>query len=1093
MNNPFKRIKIGGAKASQQARVTPYSVGGVNGHVQNQAPVTSSATSQAPNTRSPLARLNAHRSGTQHTPPPMQAPQHAPIQNLRHTSGRGQAMGQAPLQRSAQRPGQASAHTPPPVSPPPVSKAYSSGGNTPVYEDLTPNNNSIVEQIKDFKNSVDKSSARTILYVAIAFLLFFLITAGTKLYTDHNKFERAVTQGLRDEVSDRSDAVSRILGAQIEWIGASVSTGRSPQQVINTVSRGNGVVGAALINANNQILAATQNAGTALGSTDISKFPQSGIRISSLIAKDGTVNPLIISKANDNFLVVALANGTLVQNLEQDISIMTSTGRIIDGFRDIVTEGPIKYYGITNSELATYVRSDQVAQHTIRGEASWLAHQPIPNSSLAVFMSRPRTLASDWLSSLLFFATLFGATCILVFILTRNMFGQIKRAQQLNRITEVSDQRYKAAIDGSSGGIWEIDSGNNTAFISESLARLMGLPDQEHTLTVPQFLALIHESDREKLNTLIRRAHVSGEFYHDVRVARLPVTLSCRGRPSVRGTDSARVVIGMAIDITEQRGTQTRLIAAEARLSNALEAMTDSFVIWDGMGRLVSWNTRFENFFGFEPGQLQIGVPRATVEYYSKDKIQDTTPTSEPNRSEILLKDGRWIRYQETITTDGSHVGTGTDITEIRTRENQLEVNQTALQKTISVLRESQIRIVDLAENYEQEKIRAEEANQSKSEFLANMSHELRTPLNAINGFSDIMKKEMFGPLGDPRYKEYVGDILFSGQHLLSLINDILDMSKIEAGKMTLNTEVMQVNDMINQVIRIVRGRADENRLTLNYEAVDLPEIEADSRAVKQVLLNLLTNAIKFTPEGGEVTAETSYNNHGIIIKVTDSGIGIAQDDIERLAQPFEQIESEHSRQHEGTGLGLALSKSLVELHGGNLKIESVLGEGTTITFTLPNTPPEARIAQTPNEVGSEITRLAQDIADVLTNNTVDKPVETAAAPLPVEQNTAPMNTPQSGSPAPIIAAPIAPPRPVATEYVPAPPPPPMPNVARPNVARPNAPIHNAPVHHQVRPQAGPAPHAPQPYVQAQHAPQNGPNSAHGNMPPAQAKRYPAA
>ena len=158
-------------------------------------------------------------------------------------------------------------------------------------------------------------------------------------------------------------------------------------------------------------------------------------------------------------------------------------------------------------------------------------------------------------------------------------------------------------------------------------------------------------------------------------------------------------------------------------------------------------------------------------------------------------------------------------------------------------MKQSQVRIVELAENYEQEKIRAEEANQSKSEFLANMSHELRTPLNAINGFSDIMKKEMFGPLGDPRYKEYVSDILFSGQHLLSLINDILDMSKIEAGKMTLNTETLQMSDMINQVIRIVRGRADENRLKLIYDEQVVPEIEADPRAVKQILLNLATNA----------------------------------------------------------------------------------------------------------------------------------------------------------------------------------------------------------------------------------------------------------
>jgi len=276
---------------------------------------------------------------------------------------------------------------------------------------------------------------------------------------------------------------------------------------------------------------------------------------------------------------------------------------------------------------------------------------------------------------------------------------------------------------------------------------------------------------------------------------------------------------------------------------------------------------------------------------------------------------------------------------------------------------------MELAENYEQEKIRAEDANQSKSDFLANMSHELRTPLNAINGFSDIMKKEMFGPLGDPRYKEYVSDILFSGQHLLSLINDILDMSKIEAGKMTLNTDMLQINEMISQVVRIVRGRAEDGRLKLIYDNVDIKNIEADPRAVKQVLLNLMTNAIKFTPEGGTVRVEAIEKQAGIIVKVHDSGIGISKENIERLAKPFEQIESQHSKQHEGTGLGLALSKSLVELHGGNFLIESEPGHGTVVTFTLPNIPPTQKAAADENEVANEITRLAQDIAEVLDQN----------------------------------------------------------------------------------------------------------------------------
>jgi len=279
------------------------------------------------------------------------------------------------------------------------------------------------------------------------------------------------------------------------------------------------------------------------------------------------------------------------------------------------------------------------------------------------------------------------------------------------------------------------------------------------------------------------------------------------------------------------------------------------------------------------------------------------------------------------------------------------------------------------------------------------MSHELRTPLNAINGFSDIMKKELFGPLGDPRYKEYVSDILFSGQHLLSLINDILDMSKIEAGKMNLNPEDINIQDMIDQVIRIVRGRAEENNLTLSYEGGDMPEIQADMRAVKQVLLNLITNAIKFTPEGGQVIVRSEAKSVGLVIKVIDTGIGIAAENLERLANPFEQIDSQHSRQHEGTGLGLALSKSLIELHGGNFKIESELGTGTTVIFTLPNVPIIKKAVVEEKSVTNEINELAQNIADVLQIQAIADEQAKRSRPAPT-QITPPMPPAQTAQPA---------------------------------------------------------------------------------------------
>jgi len=824
-------------------------------------------------------------------------------------------------------------------------------------------------RFRGFSRNVDDSSVRNLIFGSLAFLALFLIIAGTKLYTDQHRFKTNATSAYQTQVVEKANDVAKILDTEIAWMDTGLSLQGSPQQIINFVARGRQTVAAALIDGSETVIAATPNAAGPLSALDRRNFPKGGVQLSSIISKDGTINPVITRRANDVFLVMALKPGTLLNHSTHDTAIVLDGGRVIDGPKEIGLTGTRAYYGLSGGRLNGLTKStssSEIIAHNAAGQKVWMSAARIPNSFLTVLETHPRKISSDLKYNLAIFSLLFAGTTWLVWMLMRNMIRQIDALQEKKTADEVSQQRYRAAIDGSRGGVWEIDLGRNQAYISRSLANLLGLPDKEHTLTMPQFLGLFGENSRNSLLSLVRRAHVNGEFDLDVQGAHLPISLACRGRPSVRGSDQAKVVIGMALDVTEIRGAQTRLQAAEARLHDALRGMNDSFVIWDQLDRLVLWNQKFEDFLGFQPGNLQVGIDHATVEYHAQNAIETIYPVEDGMGQEIHLKDGRWLRYLETQTADGGRVSIGTDITAIRTREYQLQTNQDALQKTVNVLKKSQVRIVELAENYEQEKIRAEDANQSKSEFLANMSHELRTPLNAINGFSDIMKKELFGPLGDPRYKEYVNDILFSGQHLLSLINDILDMSKIEAGKMTLNVEAMQMNDMISQVIRIVRGRADENRLKLHYNEAQIPEIEADPRAVKQILLNLTTNAIKFTPEGGAVTITVEPKSAGLIISVTDTGIGISQEDIERLAQPFEQIDSQHSRQHEGTGLGLALSKSLVELHGGNFKITSILGEGTTVTFTLPNKPIEQKAKTSDNQVGNEISRLAQDIADVL-------------------------------------------------------------------------------------------------------------------------------
>ena len=250
----------------------------------------------------------------------------------------------------------------------------------------------------------------------------------------------------------------------------------------------------------------------------------------------------------------------------------------------------------------------------------------------------------------------------------------------------------------------------------------------------------------------------------------------------------------------------------------------------------------------------------------------------------------------------------------------------------------------DITERMEAERIaqeareEAETANEAKSHFIANMSHELRTPLNAILGFSEMVKLQAFGPIGSDKYIEYIDDIHSSGTHLLSLVNDILHMSKIEAGSHSLTVEPIDVPDLIRECLIIVKDRANDLGVSLNYEAADdMPQLRADHRALKQCMINLLSNAIKFTPNKGTVTISASASKQWYDLIISDTGIGVAKKDLPRLTQPFTQIERmQTARVHEGTGIGLTITRNLIEMHGGSLEIDSELNIGTTVTIHLP-------------------------------------------------------------------------------------------------------------------------------------------------------------
>ncbi len=269
-----------------------------------------------------------------------------------------------------------------------------------------------------------------------------------------------------------------------------------------------------------------------------------------------------------------------------------------------------------------------------------------------------------------------------------------------------------------------------------------------------------------------------------------------------------------------------------------------------------------------------------------------------------------------------------TDRTEAEARRLRIHIVQ---------LEETKHRLEATTRNLEAALQAAAAGSQAKSQFLAAMSHELRTPLNAVIGFAEMLASEIYGPLGDGRYRDYTGSIAQAGKHLLGLINDILDFSKLDAGRLELHEELIDPGEAVEAAYSLVRGQAREAGVTVEYHAdTELPMLRVDLRRVRQVLLNVLGNAVKFTPVGGSIRIGTTRRGDDLVIAVADTGIGIAPQDIPTAMERFGQVDNSLARRYEGTGLGLPLSKRLMELHDGTLEIESALGQGTTVTLVFP-------------------------------------------------------------------------------------------------------------------------------------------------------------
>jgi PAS domain S-box-containing protein len=498
-----------------------------------------------------------------------------------------------------------------------------------------------------------------------------------------------------------------------------------------------------------------------------------------------------------------------------------------------------------------------------------------------------------------------------------------------------SEERFRSLAESSRAVPWEADIATfQITYVGPQIEAVTGYSptDWVEKDLWPQRL---HPEDRDRamkeVDTIAKEALDHNLEYRliaaDGRVVWIRDMISV-----VKSDDGQKWLYGVMVDVTEGKQREQALRESEQRYRQAervagilhWSAIAEPDALWKDAR--ITFSETSAPFLGVAPGDLDITNDQFYHTFVHADdrerivmQLREVVADRRPDYSleyRIVRKNGSIAavselgqhRYDATGRVV-SAFGTIQDITDRKSAENALRRAQ----------------------------LDAEMANRAKSQFLANVSHELRTPLNAIIGFSEVMKDELMGPLGAKIYKEYSGDIHESGRHLLAIINDILDLSRVESGQATLNESEIEVPQMIEACLILIRGKADTGALTVATDmAPRLPAVYGDERLLKQALLNLLSNAVKFTPRGGSVKVKAGLTGDGLDISVIDSGIGMSASDLEQVARPFVQLENWLVRKYEGTGLGLSIVKAFCELHGGSLQITSEPGRGTTTTIHLP-------------------------------------------------------------------------------------------------------------------------------------------------------------
>ncbi len=548
-----------------------------------------------------------------------------------------------------------------------------------------------------------------------------------------------------------------------------------------------------------------------------------------------------------------------------------------------------------------------------------------------------------------------AALLITVFVVCSLAFAylwQAARARKADLACKRIGARIDTALSRGRCGLWDWDVSRGRIYWSDSMYEILGMPRAGRFLSFGEINALIHPQDGDLAHmTELAAASKMSSIDHTFRIRNADggwTWLRARAELVREGAGRPPHLVGIAVDISEQQMLAERTATADMRLRDALEAVSEAFVLWDRDNRLVMCNSKFQRFHNLPNEAVVAGLAYREVMAGGAPPVAQITAgehsPADARTYEARLADGRWLQINERRTKDGGYVSVGTDITALKRHEEQLMDSERRLMATVADLRKSRQtleqqaqQLAELAEKYLEQKAQAENANRAKSEFLANMSHELRTPLNAIIGFSEMMMAETFGALGSPRYVDYSKDIRLSGQYLLGVISDILDMSRLEAGRVRLQRTEVAIDSVIAAAVETVAVAAREKQITVT-QAAPRAKLRADRAALERVVATLLRNAVKFTPEKGRINVRARHVHGAMNIYVEDTGIGIAPEALPRLGRPFEQWNEMLENGMKGSGLGLAIARSFVALHGGTMRIRSKLGGGTIVLVHLPVT-----------------------------------------------------------------------------------------------------------------------------------------------------------